>query len=474
MKNIRYIVLLIVTFASLVSAQNGGGISASSDPVSTAMGKTYTVTARGVYALGINPALISWSEEKSFEFTVIGPINIRAGFDFMTLDDYNYFFGGQTNSATGKREGKYLTLEDEKRFRSLFADESKFIGTTSFALFAATYNMGKKAGTIGFSISDIVFSRAIIPETFAKIALEGDIPGEIYDFSNLDIRAIWSRKYSLSYARDFNLFNWKRVSAGISLNLMHGYGYAATDYIRTNFSIGSGNVLTGTGDYRAISAFSPDFGVQYEFDSVKIDKGKNFFPFPSPAGTGFGFDLGFAAQINDKWSFGFALTDLGSIKWTQKTAEFKAEGPIYLDDILDQKQRDSLTNLLKGKAQPTGEFSTSLPGALRFGLAFTTSGSSGSWLFASDLNFGFNNEPGNSTKPRWSMGMEWNPKASWLPWFRTGFSTGGSDTPSWSFGGGFKIWKIYFDGATSDFQYLFSPAKAKRVSVSLGARWRFD
>ncbi len=474
MKNIRYILLLIVTFATLVSAQNGGGISSSSDPVSTAMGKTYTATARGVYALGINPALITWSEEKSFEFTLIGPINIRAGFDFMTLEDYNYFFGGQTNSSTGKKEGKYLTLEDEKRFRSLFSDESKFVGTTSFALFAATYNMGKQAGTIGFSISDIVYSRAIIPETFAKLALEGDLQGEIYDFSNLDVKAIWSRKYALTYARDLNLFNWKKTSVGISLNLMHGYGYAATDYIKTNFTFGAGNVITGTGDYRAISSFSPDFGVQYDFDSVKIDKGKNFFPFPSPAGTGFGFDLGFAAQINDKWSFGFALTDLGSITWTQKTAEFKAEGAIYLDDILNQQQRDSLTNLLKGKAKPTGEFSTSLPGALRLGLAFNTAGTSGAWLVATDLNFGFNDEPGNSTKPRWSMGMEWNPKVSWLPWFRTGFSVGGGDIPSWSFGGGFRIWKIYLDGATSDFQYLFAPASAKRVSVSLGARWRFD
>jgi len=474
MKKFNYIVFTFVLFSTLVFTQNGGGISGSADPVATAMGKTYTVTSRGVYALGANPALITWSNPKSFEFSVIGPLNVRAGFDFMTLDDYNYFFGGTKDPVTGKTTGRYLTADDKKRFRELFTDESKFIFSASFNLFSAVYNAGANIGTFGFNITDMAYSKAVIPETFAKLGLEGNLQNELYDFGGTKFGASWTRKYALTYARDFKLFNWKQVSAGISLNIMQGFGYAAIDYIRTSFTFDANSQLHGTGDYRAISSFSPDFGVKYDFDTTDIQKGSAAFPFPTPAGTGFGVDLGFAAQINDKWSIGIALTDLGSMTWTQKAAEFKAEGAIFLDDLLNQEQRDSLVNVLKGKARSISEFSTSLPGALRFGAAFQTSGSSGGWLFATDLNFGFNNEPGNSTGARWSMGMEWNPKASWLPWFRTGFSVGGGAIPSWSFGGGFKIWKIYFDGATYDFQYLFNPSKAKRVSVSLGARWRFD
>ncbi len=474
MKTIKYSVLALVIFTSLISAQNGGGTSSSSDPVATAMGKTMTITSRGVYALGANPALITWSEPKTFEFSLIGPINVRAGFDFMTLDDYNYFFGGTTDPSTGKTTGRYLTNDDELRFRELFKDESRMIASGSFTMFAATYNAGPEVGAFGFNITDYFYTKAVIPETFAKLALEGNLQNQVYDFGGTKFGATWMRKYGLTYARDFKLFNWKHVSAGITMNLVHGYGYAAIDYVRTNFTFDANDQMTGTGDYRALSAFSPDFGIKYDFDSTDIEKGKNFFPFPSPGGTGFGIDLGFAAQIDDKWSVGLALTDLGSITWTQKTAEFKAEGGIFLNDLLSQQQRDSLVNVLKGKARSIGEFSTSLPGALRLGTAFRTAGSSGDWLFASDFNFGFNNEPGNSTEMRWSMGMEWNPKASWLPWFRTGFSVGGGAISSWSFGGGFKIWKIYFDGATYDFQYLFTPSKAKRVSVSLGARWRFD
>ncbi len=237
----------------------------------------------------------------------------------------------------------------------------KFIFSASFNLFSAVYNAGANVGTFGFNITDMAYSRAVIPETFAKLGLEGNLQNELYDFGGTKFGASWTRKYALTYARDFKLFNWKQVSAGISLSLMHGYGYAAIDYIRTSFTFDANSQLHGTGDYRAISSFSPDFGVKYDFDTVDIKKGSAAFPFPTPAGTGFGVDLGFAAQINDKWSIGIALTDLGSMTWTQKAAEFKAEGAIFLDDLLNQEQRDSLVNVLKGKANRFPSFQLHYP-----------------------------------------------------------------------------------------------------------------
>ncbi|OQY76678.1 MAG: hypothetical protein B6D45_03365, partial [Ignavibacteriales bacterium UTCHB3] len=355
MKNIKYLAVVFFSATFVIFAQNGNGISSVTDPVSTGMGKTNTVTSRGVYALGVNPSLLTWSKDKSFEFALIAPFNFRFGFDFMTLDDYNYFFKPEKNPVTGKMEGKHLTPEDKQRFRELFSDEAKMVLNLSYSLFSFSYNMGKNAGAIGFSISDNIYSRVVIPETFAKVVLEGGLQNEVYDFSSLDIKGVWARKYSLSYAHDFKLFNWKQVSAGISLNLLQGYAYFGTDYVKTNFMFDNGNVITGTGDYRAVAAFSPLFGVNYDFDSTHNEKG-SFSLFPSPAGSGFGVDLGFAARIDNNWSFGFALTDLGSMTWNKGVAEYSAEGDIYVDDILDQTQRDSVVNMLKGKAHSLADF----------------------------------------------------------------------------------------------------------------------
>jgi hypothetical protein len=122
-------------------------------------------------------------------------------------------------------------------------------------------------------------------------------------------------------------------------------------------------------------------------------------------------------------------------------------------------------------------FSTSLPTALRMGAAFQLDkyldgNFPGTMLIGFDYNQGFNDQPGNSTVPRFSIGAEWKPM-DWIPFIRTGFSFGGVDMFGWAFGIGINAGILKLDFATRDFHYLFMPNQAKRISLAFDSKWDF-
>ena len=142
---------------------------------------------------------------------------------------------------------------------------------------------------------------------------------QVYNFNDTKLKAWWLRKYSFSYARSLNILPlFQKISFGVSFNIIRGFAYVGLDHVNTQLTTGSGNVITGKGDFLAYAAFSPDFNVKYDFDKSTTKQDSKFSPFPTPAGSGFGFDFGLNAKLNDVWSFGFAITDLGSVKWNKK------------------------------------------------------------------------------------------------------------------------------------------------------------
>jgi len=121
------------------------------------------------------------------------------------------------------------------------------------------------------------------------------------------------------------------------------------------------------GNYRAYSAFSDDFGVEYDFDSTTVNSDKNFSPFPSPAGTGIGFDFGVSAQVSDKWKLAASVTGIGHIKWEKNVAEYSSDEAIIIEDISDESELDSLFDKVKGEGRYINQVQTDLPLVLRLG-----------------------------------------------------------------------------------------------------------
>ena len=468
-----FFIILLTIFISAESFPQYGS-SGTTDARSMGLAKTYNSTSTGIYALGINPANLSLMDEGSVEFSTFFPlpyVSVHSGTDFLSIEKLNYYFGGVNGKA------RVLTDVDKQNFNELFSDGGFVFTSLSTNLFSLAWKPSIDAGVFAFSISDFAGTNATIPQALVDLGLNGNQPGRRYNLNDEKFKSWWIRDYSFTYSREFisKSESWlNNVSTGASFKLVHGFYYAGIEKVNTNFETGTYYEIQGIADIIGYSSFSDNFGVKYDFDSTEHHS--SFSPFMPPAGSGFGFDFGVNFQVENKWNIALALTDIGSINWTKNAAEFTAAGEIYVDDLTESDQLDSLVEKLTGDAQRKESFSTGLPTAFRFGLGFMLNEDEnflpGTLLLGIDYNQGFNDLPGNSKNPRVSFGFEWKP-GDWIPYFRSGFSVGGIDGFAWALGLGIYTGILEFNFATSYFQSVITPNSAKQVSVAFGSRWKF-
>ena len=465
-----YISFVILFCASLeVSAQYGS--VGSFDSRSMGMAKTYTATSRGINAIGINPANLMYEEDGHFEFSTVLPLpttSLRSGTDFLSIDDFNYYFGGVNG------ESRYLNDQDKEKLDNLFKNGGDVFMNASTRIFSASWKINDKIGAIGISMTDFAGSYLKIPHSLIEIPLYGNTIEQVYSFNDANVKSWWLRDYSLSYAREIPCPKFlDKLFAGISLKYVNGFYYVGTENVNTSVETNSQYQISGTANLVGHAAFSENFGVNYDFDSTNNYE-SHFSPFPSPAGKGIGMDFGLSASLSPVLNVSFAITDIGSIKWDQRAVQYSALGDIYIDDISNKDQIDSVGDKLKGKGEYINNFSTPLPTAIRFGISYFMKESliPGTLLVGMDYNQGLNDFPGNTTKARLSFGSEWKPM-DWIPYIRTGLSFGGWAGFNWAVGLGIDAGIVDLNLATSDMNSLVAPNSAKHLSVSFGSRWKF-
>jgi Family of unknown function (DUF5723) len=462
---------LIFTLCLSVELFAQYGSVGSYDARSMGMAKTYTATSRGINSIGINPANLMYSENGHFEFSTILPLpttSVRSGTDFLSIEDFNYYFGGVDGHS------RYLNDQDKERLNNLFKNGGDVFLNASTRIFSATWKINDKIGALGFSISDFMGGYMKIPQALIEIPLYGNTIEQVYSFSEANIKSWWLRDYSISYAREIpNSKFFKNLFAGITLKYINGFYYVGTNRVNTSLETNSRYEILGTADMIGYSSFSQNFGVNYDFDSTEYQS--SFSPFPSPAGNGFGMDLGLSASLSPVLNVSFAVTDLGTIKWNERAAKYSALGDIYVNDISNKDQIDSLGDKITGKGEYISDFTTTLPTALRFGASYLMNSGiiPGTLLVGLDYNQGLNDFPGNSIEARFSIGAEWKPM-DWIPYIRTGLSFGGWAGFNWAFGLGINAGLVELNFATSDMNSLVAPNSAKHLSVSFGSRWKFD
>lgn len=471
MKNIFYIAVIFLLVNIMVSAQYGS--TGVTDARSLGLGKTHTATSEGIFSIGINPANLIFSEEGSLDFTTALPLpsaGVRSGTDFLTYDDFQYYFGGIGG------EDKILTEDDKVRINRLFENGGLFYTHAGITLLSFSLNPSNEVGTFAFSVGDYGGGRFNFPEAIKDLSYT---EGKVYDFSDASVEAWWVRSFSFSYARQLEFLSggmFEKFGFGLSLKYYQGFGYIATKDITTYLTTNANGTISGEANLLAYSALSDDFGIVYDFEDV--DRQSNLSIFPSPVGKGFGFDLGFSAQINDRWRVAASVTDIGQMTWNKNTARFVSEGDIIVTDITDEAQRDSVFDKIFGSGEPIDLFVTSLATAIRFGTAFLVSddnedGFPGRLLVALDYNQGFNNLPGNSTNPRVSFGAEWRPWKS-FPNIRTGVEMGGTEKLNWTYGMGFDFGFLEIHLATNAMQNLFFPKSSDMLSAAFSSRWKIN
>lgn len=457
-------VTLAVLLAIGVANANAGGERTNIQGMG--MARTFVASSRGLDAVGINPANLAVPDEGTVTIGLM-PLGFHVGTDFMNYGLYKDYFTGEETSEG--RVGRFLTDADKQTILASFSDG---VGHASAHLEVRPIGVSvqlPEAGIVAFAITEYVSMDVAIPQDYARFILYGNPPGTTYAFGQTSASASWIREYALSYGMSLPVPEFvNSLSAGAAVKLLHGFGHYEVDRFNTQFVTGTDGILTGTLDNHIRMA-----GI----DPIRGAENAAYQPFPAPAGTGWGVDLGVASDITSYLRAGISVTDIGSVEWTRNLEQAVASGDVRMDNPLDEAQRDSLEDAVSGEKMSCDAFSTGLPTALRVGAAVELHKIPalkrilwGEWMFACDYNLGLVESAGALQEGRFSMGLEFKPWA-FLP-LRTGVSFGGSDSYNLAMGFGFHLGAFDLDFASEHLNFLLSEASLSHGSLAMGMRVR--
>jgi hypothetical protein len=473
--------MISIFLFSAVSFGQGFGSSGDLDARNIALGGTNATSARGVYAIGVNPANLVVEQDHKIEISSLLPlptINISAGNDFITLNDYQYFFTG-VEGENGEISGKYLNNNEKNKFLNLFDQGSMVNSNFGTNLLSFSVYPSKKIGAFGFAIHDWTSAQVNLPKQVFELLLYGNEPNKVFDLDDLDVKAWYLRNYSLTYSKDLSSFfpdAFRFISAGLTVKMVQGLFYAGVDKMSTTLETQNDYNILVNGNSRMLVATSPSFGVVYDFEDKELERENNIGLFNDPAGSGFGVDFGLYAELNKAWAISFAVTDLGNITWDEGIAEYSSNGTFLLENITDENLLDSLSEAITGEGSYTNSFTTPLATAMKMGVGFKldkflNGNFPGQLLIELNYHQGFNNMPSNSTIERFSLGTEWIPY-SWIK-VRTGISVGGLNKFNWGMGLGFDTGLVDLDFALAYARSIFDGNNAKRMGFAMSSRWTF-
>ncbi|MEO8399841.1 MAG: hypothetical protein ABI550_08525, partial [Ignavibacteriaceae bacterium] len=216
MKIILTLILLLgISFNNFAQFGSSGTVEARS----MGMAKTYNSVSKGVESIGINPANLMRNDENIIDFSSVLPLpsaSIKTGTNFMSIEDFNYYFGG------------VLTEKEKQNFNKLFENGGLIFGNVSANLLSFSIKPNSDIGVFAVSINDFAGGKANIPQALVDIALTGNSLNKVYSLDGANIKSWWIRDYSFSYARSLNFFKPKIFDdffAGFSVKLIHGYSY---------------------------------------------------------------------------------------------------------------------------------------------------------------------------------------------------------------------------------------------------------
>tara|TARA_B100000315_G_scaffold106631_1_gene97821 strand:- start:1901 stop:3400 length:1500 start_codon:yes stop_codon:yes gene_type:complete len=242
------------------------------DPRMVSLGGAYTVLADGIYAVGVNPANLSYQHDKPFMWQMF-TLNYGLLNNFFSLENYTKY-----NGANLERENEKLKTE----FFNEIGDGLRFTMDSHMALPALNYTAGNMAFTSDFvMIGDIK-----IPKDMFHLILKGNPLNRPLDLT-LGYEVMGLTEYGFSFAVPYDKFSW-----GATIKFLQGFFYLGIDEEES-----LANIVTDT------TAF---------YGSVRYLLRQGI------GGSGYGLDLGFTFKEFDGWRVGFSLINaVGRIYWNR-------------------------------------------------------------------------------------------------------------------------------------------------------------
>ncbi len=428
------------------------------------MARTSAAAARGLDAVGVNPANLAMKDNT---LTLsLAPIGVHAGSDFLSYGLYNeYFTGVETGNG---RVGKYLDEPDKQKILDAFrGGVGEVTADAAYRLVGLTVQL-ESVGGFAFTITDNLSGIARIPNDYVRFILYGNTPGSVYDFGRTSAKAAWLREYALSFGGTIphpSFMQW--LSLGAAIKLVEGYGYYEVERFNTSLTTSDNGVLIGRVGYLARLA---------GLDPTREGNGFSWSPFGQRAyGHGTGFDIGVAGGIGGFITVGMSMTDIGQVNWEESIEETYADTTLVVDDPREVEDGTIIENALRGKKRAGTPFSRSLPTTFRAGAAVQVEKlvdwMPGELVVAADYTKGLADAPGTTLYARFSLGMEWK-LLQFLP-LRTGVSFGGTDRTNVAFGFGLHFGVFDLDLATENLDLLWGGDSVTHGSVAIGTRFRF-
>ena len=139
LKIICQIAILILILPCYLFAQYGS--IGAVDARSMGLGKTYTAYSTGVYSIGINPANLILEDSVFIQFVTPLPlptVSAQGGISVLSLDEFNYFFGGING------ESRVLSESEKQSLNNSFENGGYVSGGTSLQLLSFSIIQSKK------------------------------------------------------------------------------------------------------------------------------------------------------------------------------------------------------------------------------------------------------------------------------------------------------------------------------------------
>jgi hypothetical protein len=461
------LLLLLITLSQEGFTQFGS--SGLTNARNNGMANTYTANSYGLFSVGLNPGLLSKFPGDE-EISILFPSLTARGYGVQkTLQTFNYY-GGIFDRGSINR----LTAEE---FLATLQEDGTLGLSAVIGFFSIGYQPSEEIGTFAFSITDYIAAYLHFPG-FVVDALNEETP---LSYSvNLDdfvYKTWWIRSYAISYSR--RLFHdpggkvLRAINGGASLKYFNGFVYQD---ITINASVATSSedtLFAASFDAQSRNSFSSDLTFMNPF--IEDGNTPDNYLFPKAAAKRMGFDIGFSAELNRGITIGLAVTDIGKLNWQDNAGKREIQASFAILGDLDENLIDSIASDAYVSAREDDEFTISLPTAFRAGIAlqfdemFTKF--PGRMQLAFDFNKGFNNEPSNFTKARYSAGLDYQP-ARKAPIILTGITTNENKQIEWAFGLGYniKVMEVYI--STIDMHSLVQGSKY--FSISAIFNWKIN
>lgn len=216
----------------------------------------------------------------------------------------------------------------------------------------------KKKHYFNFSVSTNFSTKFTYPKELFELIYKGNgaFLGEEVSFGNLGFRALHYNQAALGYTLKIN----DKLSVGARFKAIQGL--ASVETKKTDISLltneenffitakadvdvytsvpGLNTIVQDYEQYSLLLYYAHFLDLITGYDPVKY--------FTNTSNRGYGIDLGFNYDLNEKLSFGASIVDFGSIKWKSDVLQFKSKNPgdSYTFEGIEQGELLTDTNLL--------------------------------------------------------------------------------------------------------------------------------